>query len=99
MPARAALPRPGVHRCPRVPPIRHSLRARSPVALARIPALPCRIHPGAPGAPAVMTDYTLLVDILGWIGVALYVTAYYMVSAGRVSGRARSYQYLNLAGA
>ncbi len=46
-----------------------------------------------------MTDYTLLVDILGWIGVALYVTAYYMVSAGRVSGRARSYQYLNLAGA
>jgi len=46
-----------------------------------------------------MDDYQLAIDILGWIGVALYVTAYFLVSTERVSGRARSYQYLNLVGA
>jgi ABC-type amino acid transport substrate-binding protein len=38
----------------------------------------------------------VVIDVIGWVGVGLYVVAYYMVSASRVSGRSRVYQWMNL---
>ncbi len=46
-----------------------------------------------------MPDSAVIVDVVGWIGVGLYVTAYYLVSIGRLGGRSRLYQQLNLLGA
>ena len=40
----------------------------------------------------------LLVDILGWVGVAALLLAYGLVSAKKVPGDAPLYQILNLAG-
>lgn len=37
-----------------------------------------------------------VIDTIGWIGVALYVTAYYFVSTGRLSGQSRAYQVMNI---
>jgi hypothetical protein len=39
-----------------------------------------------------------LADGLGWIGAALVLMAYWMVSTHRVAGGDRSYQWLNAAG-
>jgi len=39
------------------------------------------------------------IDLIGWVGVALYVIAYYMVSAGHVRGGSGLYQWMNLAAA
>ena len=39
-----------------------------------------------------------LIDALGWGGAAAVLVAYGLVSAGRVSGRAASYQLLNAVG-
>jgi len=41
----------------------------------------------------------VIIDILGWIGMALYVTAYFLVSSGRLGGRSRTFQALNIAAA
>ena len=41
---------------------------------------------------------TLLVDLLGWIGAALILTAYALVSARRLEGDALAYQLPNLVG-
>jgi hypothetical protein len=41
---------------------------------------------------------TVIIDILGWIGAALLLSAYLQVSAGRWQGRTRAYQLLNLGG-
>jgi len=41
----------------------------------------------------------IFVDVVGWIGVVLYALAYYEVSRGKVQGKSRRYQYMNLAGA
>jgi len=40
-----------------------------------------------------------IVDTLGWIGMALYVAGYYLVSTGRLSGRSYTFQGLNIAAA
>lgn len=40
----------------------------------------------------------VLVDILGWLGAALLLIAYGLVSTNRVAGTARSYQLANAAG-
>lgn len=39
-----------------------------------------------------------VVDILGWMGAACVLTAYGLVSAGRVHGRSRLYQVPNAIG-
>lgn len=40
-----------------------------------------------------------IVDALGWVGMVLYVAAYYLVSTGRLSGRSHTFQGLNIAAA
>lgn len=46
-----------------------------------------------------MDDRDFAVDALGWVGVILYIIAYYLVSIGRVHGRSKPYQTMNLVGA
>ena len=41
----------------------------------------------------------VLVDVLGWIGAASLLSAYALVSSGRLSGRGLGFQVLNLVGA
>lgn len=41
----------------------------------------------------------LLVDVAGWIGAMALLTAYALVSGGRVHGRGPAFQALNLVGA
>jgi hypothetical protein len=41
----------------------------------------------------------LLVDVAGWIGALALLTAYALVSGGRVGGRGPTFQALNLVGA
>lgn len=41
----------------------------------------------------------VLVDVLGWIGAGALLSAYALVSAGRLSGRGLGFQVLNLVGA
>ena len=45
-----------------------------------------------------MTEKTLI-DIIGWLAMILILTAYYLISAGKVTGKNVSYQVLNFAGA
>lgn len=42
---------------------------------------------------------TLAVEIIGWAGAAMILTAYLLLSTGRLEARSRTYQGLNLAGA
>lgn len=44
-------------------------------------------------------DSNVLIDILGWIGVAAVLAAYVMVSTKRLEGDSVVYQVLNLVGA
>ena len=39
------------------------------------------------------------VEIVGWIGAGLILVAYGLLSAGRVSGQSRLYQWMNVLGA
>ena len=41
----------------------------------------------------------LVVDVVGWIGAVALLTAYALVSSGRVGGRGPAFQALNLVGA
>ncbi len=41
----------------------------------------------------------ILIEILGWVGMVLIVTAYYLVSNKDIKGSSRAYQLLNLFGA
>jgi hypothetical protein len=38
-----------------------------------------------------------LIEVLGWLGAVLLVVAYALVSSGRVDGRSKLYQSLNIA--
>lgn len=40
-----------------------------------------------------------LCSIVGWIGMAMVLLAYYLVTTQKVSGKNRAYQLLNLGGA
>jgi hypothetical protein len=44
-------------------------------------------------------DTNILIDILGWSGVAAVLAAYVMVSSKRFEGDSVAYQMLNLVGA
>jgi hypothetical protein len=39
-----------------------------------------------------------LLEILGWLGAALLLLAYALISYGRIRSRSRAYQALNVAG-
>ena len=40
-----------------------------------------------------------LVEIVGWAGALLILAAYGLLSAGKLTGQSRSYQWMNVAGA
>lgn len=40
----------------------------------------------------------LIVDIVGWLGAALILGAYRLLSAGRLHGRSAVYQWMNVVG-
>ena len=42
---------------------------------------------------------TFLIEAVGWLGALLILLAYALLSTGRVEGRSRLYQWLNLVGA
>ena len=41
----------------------------------------------------------LLIEAAGWIGAALILGSYILVSMGRLSGRSRTFQWMNVTGA
>lgn len=41
----------------------------------------------------------LSIEIIGWTGAVLILVAYLLLSMGRLSGRSRRYQWMNVAGA
>ena len=41
----------------------------------------------------------LAVEVIGWVGGALILSAYGLLSSGRRSGRSRLYQWMNIVGA
>jgi len=43
-----------------------------------------------------MTDFTI--DILGWIGSLLLVTAYWLNSKNLINAQTKAYQFLNIVG-
>lgn len=47
--------------------------------------------------PADMTE--MLIEIAGWVGAALILIAYALVSAGRLEARSVPFQLMNLLGA
>jgi hypothetical protein len=42
---------------------------------------------------------SFLVEVAGWIGAALILLAYLMVTLGRLSGQSLAFQWMNLVGA
>ena len=42
---------------------------------------------------------SLLIEAVGWIGAALILGSYILVSTGRLEGRSRAFQWMNVAGA
>ncbi len=45
-----------------------------------------------------MTRFALLIDVAGWAGALLILAAYILLSSGRLDGRSRVYQWMNVAG-
>ncbi|MEQ1687085.1 MAG: hypothetical protein ABL874_00750 [Sphingopyxis sp.] len=41
----------------------------------------------------------LLIEIIGWIGAGLILGSYILLSLGRLDGRSRAYQWMNVVGA
>lgn len=41
----------------------------------------------------------LLIEIAGWAGAVLILVAYLLLSAGKLDGRSRAYQWMNVVGA
>jgi hypothetical protein len=46
-----------------------------------------------------MTAQRIVLESIGWTGAALILFAYVMLSMGRLDGRSRTYQWLNVVGA
>ncbi len=42
---------------------------------------------------------SLAIEVIGWVGAALILAAYILVSAGRIGGQSATFQWLNLIGA
>lgn len=45
-----------------------------------------------------MTNFTPLIEAVGWAGALLILGAYILLSSGRLDGRSRTYQWMNVAG-
>jgi hypothetical protein len=41
----------------------------------------------------------ILIDVLGWAGMALIIGAYALLSAGKINANSKAYQLMNIAGA
>lgn len=46
-----------------------------------------------------MNQPNLVVEVVGWIGAALILLAYLLVTTGRLTGQSRPFQWMNLVGA
>ena len=46
-----------------------------------------------------MTAVEIAVEVVGWIGAALILGAYALLSAGKLTGRSLAYQAMNVVGA
>ncbi len=46
-----------------------------------------------------MTLQRILLETIGWAGAALILLAYVLLSLGRLDGRSRAYQWMNVVGA
>ena len=46
-----------------------------------------------------MTEFTPLIEAVGWAGALLILAAYILLSTGKLGGRSRAYQWMNVAGA
>lgn len=46
-----------------------------------------------------MTAERIIIETIGWTGAALILAAYLLLSAGRLGGQSRLYQWMNLVGA
>lgn len=46
-----------------------------------------------------MTKFTPLIEAVGWAGALLILAAYILLSTGKLDGRSRAYQWMNVAGA
>lgn len=46
-----------------------------------------------------MSPIELAVEVAGWGGAALILLAYLLISTGKVTGKSRTYHWINLAGA
>lgn len=46
-----------------------------------------------------MSITELAVEVVGWAGALLILLAYLLLSAGRLTGQSRAYQWMNVAGA
>ena len=43
--------------------------------------------------------HSLLIEAAGWIGAGLILGSYILVSTGRLEGRSRTFQWMNIVGA
>ena len=50
------------------------------------------------GAATPLSQVKILIDIAGWLGAALLLLAYFLVSTGRARGSSIRYQALNIVG-
>ncbi len=46
-----------------------------------------------------MTPERIAIEVVGWGGMALILAAYVLLSMGRIDGRSRAYQWMNVVGA
>jgi hypothetical protein len=46
-----------------------------------------------------MSTERIVIEIVGWSGMALILAAYILLSLGRITGRSRAYQWMNVVGA
>lgn len=46
-----------------------------------------------------MTNLTIAIEVIGWIGAGLILAAYLLLSMGRMTGQSRAYQWMNVLGA
>ncbi|MDB5679981.1 hypothetical protein [Sphingomonas bacterium] len=46
-----------------------------------------------------MTTTRIVIETIGWSGMALILAAYILLSMGRMDGRSRAYQWINVVGA
>ena len=46
-----------------------------------------------------MTPTRIVIETIGWSGTALILAAYVLLSLGKIDGRSRAYQWMNVVGA